>query len=68
MHDQFGHNEHGSQVTVPLSQHEIAAMTGLSREAVVKGLRAIRTLGWIDLRARELVVLDETAMRVRAEG
>jgi len=53
---------------VPLSQHEIAAMTGLSREAVVKGLRAIRMLGWIDLRARELVVLDEAAMRVRADG
>lgn len=68
LHDQSGQNEHGSPVTVRLAQHEIAAMTGLSREAVVKGLRAIRTLGWIDLRARELVVLDEAAMRARADG
>ena len=41
-------------------------MTGLSREAVVKGLRSLRALGWIDLQARELAVLDETAMRSRA--
>ena len=40
-------------------------MTGLSREAVVKGLRSLRALGWIDLQARELTVLDDDAMRQR---
>lgn len=61
-----GTDDRGAHVTMPLAQHEIAAMTGLSREAVVKGLRSLRALGWIDLRARELAVLDERAMRSRA--
>lgn len=52
--------------TIPLAQHEIASMTGLSREAVVKGLRALRELGWLELHARELTVLDEAAIRARA--
>jgi CRP-like cAMP-binding protein len=56
------------RVTIPLAQHEIAAMTGLSREAVVKGLRALRTLGWIDMQTRDLTILDEPAMRARAAG
>jgi CRP-like cAMP-binding protein len=61
-----GTDDRGSHVTMPLAQHEIAAMTGLSREAVVKGLRSLRALGWIDLQARELTVLDDDAMRARA--
>ena len=55
-------------VRMPLAQHEIAAMTGLSREAVVKGLRALRSLGWIDLHTRDLAILDEAALRARAAG
>jgi CRP-like cAMP-binding protein len=55
-----------TQATIPFAQHDIAAMTGLSREAVVKGLRALRLLGWLELRARELTVLDEAAIRARA--
>src|SRR5438105_12458169 len=31
----------------PVSQSDLAAWTGLSREAVVKALRALRALGWI---------------------
>jgi CRP-like cAMP-binding protein len=61
-----GTDDRGRHVTMPLAQHEIAAMTGLSREAVVKGLRSLRALGWIDLQARELTVLDDGAMRARA--
>jgi hypothetical protein len=33
---------------------------------VVKGLRSLRALGWIDLQARELTVLDYDAMQSRA--
>lgn len=58
----------GREVTMLLAQHEVAAMTGLSREAVVKGLRALRELGWIDLRGRTLVLLDDDAVRLRAAG
>jgi CRP-like cAMP-binding protein len=56
------------EVSMLLAQHEIAARAGLSREAVVKGLRALRELGWIDLHGRDLTVLDEPALRVRAAG
>jgi CRP/FNR family cyclic AMP-dependent transcriptional regulator len=67
MLDRYGSSDdRGNHVTMPLAQHEIAAMTGLSREAVVKGLRALRALGWIDLQARELTILDGGAMRSRA--
>ena len=55
-------------VSMLLAQHEIAALTGLAREAVVKGLRALRELGWIDLQGRDLTVLDEAALRARAAG
>jgi CRP/FNR family cyclic AMP-dependent transcriptional regulator len=55
-----------AEVTMLLAQHELAALTGLSREAVVKGLRALRQLGWIDLQGRTLHVLDEEALRQRA--
>jgi len=61
-----GTDDRGPHVTMPLAQHEIAAMTGLSREAVVKGLRSLRALGWIDLQARDLTVLDFAAMQSRA--
>jgi CRP-like cAMP-binding protein len=53
-------------VHMPLAQHEIASMTGLSREAVVKGLRTLRALEWIETRARDFTILDEAAMRTRA--
>jgi CRP-like cAMP-binding protein len=70
MLDRYGDDadDRGGHVTIPLAQHEIAAMTGLSREAVVKGLRSMRALGWIDLQARELTVRDEEAMRQRASA
>lgn len=69
MLDRYGESsDNAHKVTMPLAQHEIAAMTGLSREAVVKGLRALRSLGWIDMQTRELTILDEPAMRARAAG
>ena len=55
------------RVTLPLSQTEIASMTGLSREAVVKGLRALRSLEWIDSDGRDVSVLDRDALLERAE-
>ena len=56
----------GRQVLVPFAQHDLAAWSGLSREAVVKGLRALRTLGWIQTSGRSLTLLDEDAVRGRA--
>ncbi len=54
------------QVEVPFAQHELAALTGLSREAVVKALRSLRTLGWIETSGRWLTLTDENALRNRA--
>jgi CRP-like cAMP-binding protein len=56
----------GRSVQVPFAQHDLAAWTGLSREAVVKGLRTLRTLGWIETSGRSMTILDETAVRDRA--
>jgi CRP-like cAMP-binding protein len=50
----------------PLSQADLAAWTGLSREAVVKALRALRKLGWIDNRGSTITVHDLPALAERA--
>lgn len=68
MTDRYGTTADGTlQVTLPLAQHDIAAMTGLSREAVVKGLRALRALEWIDTSGRDVVVLDRESLLDRSE-
>lgn len=53
-------------VNSPLNQSELAAWTGLSREAVVKALRALRQLGWIEVRGRTFVVRDRERLQRRA--
>jgi CRP/FNR family transcriptional regulator, cyclic AMP receptor protein len=54
------------RVRSPVSQADLAAWTGLSREAVVKALRTLRQLGWIDTRGRTIVVQDLERVRQRA--
>lgn len=56
-----------AELRVPMSQSDLAAWAGLSREAVVKALRTLRTLGWIESRNRDIVLLDVEAIRLRAE-
>lgn len=58
--------EGGLVVRSPVNQSELAAWTGLSREAVVKGLRVLRQLGWIDSRGRTIVIFDLDRIRGRA--
>jgi CRP-like cAMP-binding protein len=55
-------------VDAPLTQGELAAWSGLSREAVVKGLRALRRLGWIEVDGRRIVVVDADALAERARA
>lgn len=50
----------------PLSQSEIAGWAGLSREAIVKALAALRALGWIASNGRTITVLDAESIRTRA--
>jgi CRP-like cAMP-binding protein len=53
-------------VEVPFSQSDLANWAGLSREAVVKGLRSLRTLGWIESDGKHITVADGAALRDRA--
>lgn len=58
----------GSAVIIdaPLSQADIAAWAGLSREAVVKALHALRTLGWVSTTNRCITVHNVDAVTSRA--
>jgi CRP-like cAMP-binding protein len=46
-----------------LSQDDLAAWTGASREAVAKSLQLLRELGWVKTGRRQITVLDEPALR-----
>jgi len=65
--DRYGEPD-GDAVVVrsPLNQSELAAWTGLSREAVVKALRALRQLEWIDVDGRTFLVKDLERLKGRA--
>jgi CRP-like cAMP-binding protein len=64
----YGFDEGDGRVVLvaPLSQQDLASWAGLSREAVVKGLRALRTLGWVESDGRRLVIVDPQALSRRA--
>ncbi len=67
MIDRYGRPaEPGVVIEGPLSQTDIAAWAGLSREAVVKSLRALRALGWVTTTARGVTVVDVDAVTTRA--
>lgn len=50
----------------PVSQADLAAWTGLSREAVVKALRNLRQLGWIENQGRRITILQLDRLQARA--
>lgn len=58
----------GSAVVIngPLTQGDIAAWAGLSREAVVKALHGLRTLGWVTTTPRSITVVNVDAVTSRA--
>lgn len=55
-------------ITSPLTQGDIAAWAGLSREAVVRVLHDLRRLGWVRTGAKSIVVIDTDSVRMRASG
>jgi CRP/FNR family cyclic AMP-dependent transcriptional regulator len=57
----------GPPAGLPLSQDELAAWSGASREAVAKSLHLLRGLGWVSTGRREITVLDEHALRTLVE-
>ena len=53
------------EVDAPINQQELAEWAGMSREAVVKGLRQLRSLGWLTVDGRALTLLNPPAIRRR---
>lgn len=69
MMDRYGHaNGERVDIAPPLSQSEVGAWAGLSREAVVKSLAALRALGWVATTGRTITVIDPAAVRARANA
>lgn len=62
-------NEGGlTELESPLSQSDLASWSGLSREAIVKAMRALRTLGWIENDGRSITILELDKLRERADS
>ena len=58
----------GIVLELPLSQEQLASWCGASREATVKALSALRTLGCVATGRRSLVIRDADALRRHARG
>jgi len=56
-HHGVPHGDH-VRITLPLSQEELAAWTGSSREAVAKSLRTLRERGYIETHRRSVTVIN----------
>lgn len=55
------------EIELPLSQEELAAWTGASREAVSKALQLLRSLRIVETGRRHVTVLDPEALQRRAQ-
>lgn len=67
--ERFGHEtDEGISVELPLSQEQLAAWCGASRESTVKALTSLRALGSITTGRRHVVISDPEALRRHARG
>lgn len=67
--DRFGEPvDDGVEVSLPLSQDQLASWCGASREAAVRSLRSLRTLGIVSTGRHSVVVRDLAALRRQAQG
>jgi CRP/FNR family cyclic AMP-dependent transcriptional regulator len=66
MIDRFGGWGSEPSVSLPITQQDMAALTGLSREAVVKALHRLRELGWVEASGRTIAIRDMAAVEERA--
>ncbi len=64
----YGRIDHDGRIAIdsPITQLELGQWAGLSREAVVKALRSLRRVGWLDVSGRAIVIRDLDALRSRA--
>jgi CRP-like cAMP-binding protein len=54
------------QITLPITQEELAGWIGASLESTTKSLRSLRSLGWVATGRRSIEVHDLAALRNRA--
>ncbi len=54
------------EVPIPLTQEELAALVGVTRETLNKVLRAYLIKGWISFEGRHLLIHQPQALRLRA--
>jgi CRP-like cAMP-binding protein len=67
--ERFGRDTpEGIELELPLSQEQLASWCGASREATVKALASLRTLGCITTGRRNVVIRDAGALRRHAQG
>lgn len=65
--ERYGRDDAGTRLLeLPFAQGELAAHAGLSREAVVKSLAALRNLEWLTVDRRTVRIVDLGALRARA--
>lgn len=61
--DRYGRETpEGLEIVSPLSQHELAEWSGMSREAFVKALGRLRKLGWVAVEGKVIVLRDADAV------
>jgi CRP/FNR family transcriptional regulator, cyclic AMP receptor protein len=62
--DRFGSADGAAiDIGLAITQDELAAWAGASREAVAKAMALLRTLGWVQTERRRILVLDLPALR-----
>jgi CRP-like cAMP-binding protein len=62
--DRFGAGDEGAvDITLPLSQEELASWAGSSLESVGRALQQMRGLGWIETGRRAIRVLDRQGLQ-----
>jgi len=67
--DRFGRRtDEGIAIELPLSQEQLASWCGASREATVKALATLRSLGAITTGRRRVVIGDPEALQRHARG
>lgn len=68
--DRYGETDDDGRVriTSPLTQADLGSLSGISREAVVKSMRALRSLGWITNEGPVIVILEADRLRERASA
>jgi len=56
------------EVDVPLAQHELASLIGVSRNSMVRALSSLRSFGLVDTRKSTVRILDVAGLRRYAQS